>query len=75
MNAVVIVAGGKGTRMGTEVPKQFLCIAGRPILMRTLERFREYDDAMQVVLVLPKEQQAYWEKLCQQYAFNRYSSL
>ena len=70
MNAVVIVAGGKGTRMGTEVPKQFLCIAGRPILMRTLERFREYDDAMQVVLVLPKEQQAYWEKLCQQYAFS-----
>ena len=70
MNAVVIVAGGKGTRMGTEVPKQFLCIAGRPILMRTLERFREYDDVMQVVLVLPKEQQAYWEKLCQQYAFS-----
>lgn len=70
MNAVVIVAGGKGTRMGTEVPKQFLCIEGRPILMRTLERFREYDAALQIVLVLPVEQQAYWNGLCQQYGFS-----
>lgn len=70
MNAVVIVAGGKGMRMGTEVPKQFLCIEGRPILMRTLERFREYDAALQIVLVLPVEQQAYWNGLCQQYGFS-----
>lgn len=70
MNAVVIVAGGRGTRMGTEVPKQFLCIAGRPILMRTLERFRDYDRSLQIVLVLPHEQQAYWRELCLQYTFN-----
>lgn len=69
MNAVVIVAGGKGTRMGTEVPKQFLCIEGRPILMRTLERFREYDATLQIVLVLPVVQQAYWNELCRQYGF------
>lgn len=70
MNAVVVVAGGKGSRMGADVPKQFLCIAGRPILMRTLERFREYDDDMQVVLVLPKEQQMYWNELCQTHNFS-----
>ena len=70
MNAVVIVAGGKGLRMGGEVPKQFLCVAGRPILMRTLERFRAYDAQMQVVLVLPHDQQTYWHELCRQHHFS-----
>ena len=66
---VVIVAGGKGLRMGGEVPKQFLPVGGRPVLMRTLERFHQYDDTLQIVLVLPKEQQEYWQQLCRQYGF------
>ena len=70
MNAVVIVAGGKGLRMGADIPKQFLCVGGRPILIRTLERFREYDAGLQIVLVLPHEQQAYWGDLCRQYGFS-----
>ena len=70
MNAVVIVAGGKGLRMGADIPKQFLCVGGRPILIRTLERFREYDAGLQIVLVLPHEQQAYWADLCRQYGFS-----
>ena len=70
MNAVVIVAGGKGLRMGADIPKQFLCVGGRPILIRTLERFREYDAGLQIVLVLPHEQQAYWADLCRQYSFS-----
>ena len=41
MDYVIIVAGGKGLRMGGEVPKQFLPIGGRPVLVRTMERFRE----------------------------------
>ena len=43
MDYVIIVAGGKGLRMGTETPKQFLPVAGKPILMRTIERFYEYN--------------------------------
>ena len=70
MNYVIIVAGGKGLRMGTEIPKQFLPIGGRPVLMRTLERFREYSPTLQMILVLPKAQQAYWQELCQQYRFD-----
>ena len=66
---VIIVAGGKGLRMGTEIPKQFLPIGGRPLLMRTLERFREYSPTLQMILVLPKAQQDYWRELCQQYNF------
>lgn len=69
MNAVVIVAGGKGLRMGTDVPKQFLPIGGKPVLMRTIERFYEYDRDMHVVLVLPETQQDYWHELCAKYHF------
>ncbi len=69
MNAVIIVAGGKGLRMGGDIPKQFLPIHGKPILMHTIERFLEFDPSMQIVLVLPKDQQDYWAELCKQYAF------
>lgn len=69
MNAVVIVAGGKGLRMGTDIPKQFLPVGGKPVLMRTIERFYEYDSGMQVVLVLPVSQQDYWRALCREHHF------
>lgn len=67
---VIIVAGGKGLRMGTDIPKQFLPVGGKPVLMRTLERFREYAADLQIILVLPKAQQDYWRELCQQYNFD-----
>ncbi len=69
MDYIIIVAGGKGLRMGGEIPKQFLPIGGRPILMRTLERFREYSTTLQIILVLPKDQQDYWLQLCKEYDF------
>ena len=69
MDYVIIVAGGKGLRMGSDIPKQFLPIGGKPVLMRTLERFREYSSALQIILVLPKAQQDYWKELCKRYDF------
>ena len=69
MDYVIIVAGGKGLRMGTDILKQFLPIGGKPVLMRTIERFREYSPSLQIILVLPKNQQDYWRQLCQEYAF------
>ena len=69
MDYVIIVAGGKGLRMGSKMPKQFLPINGKPILMRTIERFREYSDQLQIILVLPHEQQDYWRDLCQLFQF------
>ena len=69
MDYVIIVAGGKGLRMGSDTPKQFLPIAGKPVLMRTLERFRAYSSTLQIVLVLPEAQQDYWKQLCKQYDF------
>ena len=70
MDYVIIVAGGKGLRMGSEIPKQFLPVAGKPILMRTIERFHEYDPALNIILVLPESQQAYWHQLCEEHHFS-----
>jgi 2-C-methyl-D-erythritol 4-phosphate cytidylyltransferase len=69
MDYVIIVAGGKGLRMGSDIPKQFLPIGGKPVLMRTLERFREYSKDLRIILVLPKAQQTYWQELCRKYDF------
>jgi len=66
---VIIVAGGKGLRMGSDIPKQFLPIGGKPVLMRTLERFREYSKELNIILVLPEAQQDYWQELCRKYNF------
>lgn len=70
MDYIIIVAGGKGLRMRSDIPKQFLPIGGKPVLMRTLERFRQYSPTLQIILVLPKAQQDYWQKLCKEYAFD-----
>lgn len=69
MDYVIIVAGGKGLRMGGEIPKQFLPIGGKPVLMRTMERFHEYDPALKIILVLPKDQQEFWQELCRKHDF------
>ena len=69
MDYVIIVAGGKGLRMGSDIPKQFLPVGGKPVLMRTIERFREYSPTLQIILVLPKAQQEYWKELCLKHNF------
>lgn len=65
----IIVAGGKGLRMGGELPKQFIPIEGRPVLMRTLDTFHSCDPSIQIILVLPRDHQPYWHALCEEYAF------
>ena len=64
---VIIVAGGKGLRMGSDLPKQFLPMGDKPVLMHTLEVFRRYDEALQIILVLPQEQQSFWKQLCDEH--------
>ncbi len=70
MNYIIVVAGGKGLRMGGDIPKQFLPVSGKPVLMRTLERFREYSPELRIILVLPEAQQDYWRQLCREYHFD-----
>ena len=49
MDYIIIVAGGKGLRMGGDIPKQFMEIGGEPVLMRTLKRFREYSEKLNII--------------------------
>ncbi len=68
--AVVIVAGGRGLRLGANLPKQFLPLAGKPMLMRTIEKFYEFDNYMQIVVVLNNQFINYWKELCIEYDFD-----
>lgn len=65
----IIVAGGKGLRMGGDLPKQFIPVEGRPVLMRTLDTFHACDPSIQLILVLPPDHQPYWQELCREYGF------
>lgn len=66
---VIIVAGGKGLRMGTDIPKQFIPVMGLPVLMHTIRNFHDYNPEINIVLVLPTSHQNYWEELKSEYNF------
>jgi len=66
---VVIVAAGSGIRMKSRIPKQFSILGGRPVLMFSIKAFYEFDRKIKIVLVLPKDQIAYWDNLCREFKF------
>jgi len=68
--STIVVAGGKGERMQTDIPKQFLELNGKPVLMHTLDTFRNHDPEMELILVLPSSQIEYWNALCKKHAFS-----
>lgn len=71
----LIVAGGAGRRMGSDIPKQFLELAGKPVLMRTAERFFSFDPSIRIVIVLPRDQFGFWNELKIKYSFSMTHSL
>lgn len=64
----LIVAGGAGTRMGNDIPKQFLLLNGLPVLMHSIEKFQHLSD--KIIVVLPAEWMSHWEQLCQEHNFS-----
>ena len=70
-HTILIVAGGRGTRMGGPQPKQFLELAGRPVLMHTLEAFDRWDASARLIVVLPEDQIDTWKRLCEAHVFGR----
>lgn len=62
----ILVAGGNGSRMGGTVPKQFLELAGKPILLHTVEKFLAHSSEIRLVLVLPEADFGRWEALAAQ---------
>jgi len=71
MEYAVIVAGGKGTRIKSSVPKQFLELAGLPVLMHTINAFFRYSEKISIILVLPEQDFSTWEILCKKHSFNK----
>jgi len=65
----IIVAGGSGTRFGAQIPKQFLELGGKPILMRTVEAFEKAlaDGEHEIVVTLPADQIGVWQDLCERH--------
>ncbi len=68
--SVVIVAGGKGHRMKSDEPKQFLLLKGKPLLMHSIRAFFEYSNKVEIVVVLPEDYLNYWGELCNKYSFS-----
>jgi len=68
---VIIVAGGKGTRINSKVPKQFLELMGLPVLMHTINVFYQYSPAINIILVLPHDDFDTWQLLCRKHVFNK----
>ena len=67
----IIVAGGSGSRMKSDLPKQFLLLEGKPILQRTIEQFLAVSTPpVQIILVLPDRDLPTWQKLCEQHYFH-----
>jgi len=66
----IIVAGGQGTRMGSEIPKQFLLLDNKPILAHTIERFHEAMPDIEIIVVLPESSQFYWQEYLAQGTFS-----
>lgn len=65
----IIVAAGSGTRFGADLPKQFCLLAGRPVLMHTIDRIRLALPDSEITLVLASEMVGYWEDLCHTYGY------
>jgi 2-C-methyl-D-erythritol 4-phosphate cytidylyltransferase len=62
-HSIIITAGGIGKRMGSEIPKQFIEICGKPILLHTLELFYHFDLSMELFITLPEDWKSYWNEI------------
>lgn len=71
MNSAIIVAAGKGTRLQSDVPKQFLEIAGKPLIFHTIEKFEECAAVGEIVLVLPAEEIENFQKSAKNQKFSK----
>lgn len=66
----VIVAGGSGSRMKSDIPKQFLTLQDLPVLIHTIKAFKKYDSSISIILVLPSDQISYWMELTKKHDYN-----
>lgn len=70
MLTFIITAGGIGKRMGGSIPKQFLLLNDKPILMHTIEHIHAFDSSAELIVTLPGDYLKDWDEMCQKYAFD-----
>lgn len=68
-NYAIIIAGGTGNRMGNEVPKQFMLLNGKPVLMYSIEQFYKHDKDTKIIVVLHPSYLSMWVQLCNRHSF------
>lgn len=68
--SIIITAGGIGARMGNEIPKQFMLLGQKPVLLHTLEIFHDFDQSAQIIITLPSNWLAYWKELLEEFKVN-----
>jgi len=66
---VLIIAGGLGKRMNMDIPKQFIPVAGKPVLMHTIAKFKNFDPKMHIIVIIPREHISLWKDLCVEFSF------
>ena len=67
---VLILAGGLGKRMNMSIPKQFIPVAGKPVLMHTIAKFKKYDPKMNIIVIIPRVHIPLWKDLCKEFGFD-----
>ena len=72
---LVIVAGGKGERMGTDIPKQFLSVCSKPVIMHTVQKFMDFDPAIEKILVIHPDWAVYWKSVSEEYNFKTFDHI
>ena len=68
----IIVAGGKGTRMGLEIKKQYVLLEGKEVLAHTIEKFEQVEEIEEIIVVVSREEIEFVEQeICKKYGFNK----
>ncbi len=68
--SIIITAGGIGKRMGSSIPKQFIEVAGLPLLMHTINCFYSFNSNCQIIITLPEDWKEFWKELIEKNKFN-----
>jgi 2-C-methyl-D-erythritol 4-phosphate cytidylyltransferase len=67
----LIVAGGKGTRIKSKIPKQFIDLSGKPVLLHTISAFYQYSENINIILVLPEDDFETWGVIIKKFDFDK----
>ena len=75
MNVAIVVAAGKGTRLGGNQPKQFLELCGVPIIIHTLRQFERCEEINEIIVVVPAEETAAFSSLAHKFELSKLSGV